>query len=170
MLLPCQPAAKKRPLATRSLRKSTSYLVLIVVVLLLIGREESRAATQIRYASRIVETKSGQIRGILQELNSRHLDPVEVFRGIPYAAPPVGDLRFRPPISPIPWDGIKLADSFGAVCPQHFPDIRNDTVALLQMPLDRYQQLKRLYMFLTNQSEDCLFLNLYIPGSVMSHG
>lgn len=66
MLLPCQPAAKKRPLATRSLRKSTGYLVLIVVVLLLIGREESRAATQIRYASRIVETKSGQIRGILQ--------------------------------------------------------------------------------------------------------
>lgn len=100
-----------------------------------------------------------------QDLNSKHLDPVEVFRGIPYAAPPIGDLRFRPPISPIPWDGIKLADSFGAVCPQHFPDISNDTAALLQMPLGRYQQLKRLYMFLTNQSEDCLFLNLYIPGS-----
>lgn len=105
-----------------------------------------------------------------QDLNSRHLDPVEVFRGIPYAAPPVGDLRFRPPISPIPWDGIKLADSFGAVCPQHFPDISNDTAALLQMPLGRYQQLKHLYMFLINQNEDCLFLNLYIPGSGKQNG
>ncbi|XP_031843630.1 neuroligin 5 [Nomia melanderi] len=171
MLLSCQPAAKKRPLATRSLSNSTSFpstaghCLLLIAVLVLIGCEGSLAASQIRYASRIVETKSGQIRGILQELNSRHLEPVEVFRGIPYAAPPVGELRFRSPISPIPWDGIKLADSFGAVCPQHFPDIDNATAALSQMPLGRYQQLKQLHMFLTNQSEDCLFLNLYIPGS-----
>ncbi|XP_078043376.1 neuroligin 5 [Augochlora pura] len=171
MLLSCQPAAKKRPLATRSLSISTSSALttgrclILIAVLVLFGCEGSLAATQIRYASRIVETKSGQIRGILQELNNRHLDPVEVFRGIPYAASPIGDLRFRPPISPIPWEGIKLADTFGAVCPQHLPDISNDTVALSQMPLGRYQQLKHLHMFLTNESEDCLFLNLYIPGS-----
>jgi len=101
----------------------------------------------------------------LQELNSRHLDPVEVFRGIPYAAPPVGDLRLRPPISPIPWNGVKLADTFGAVCPQNYPDLANDTAALSQMPLGRYQQLKKMIVFLVNQSENCLFLNLYIPGS-----
>lgn len=93
------------------------------------------------------------------------MDPVEVFRGIPYAAPPVGELRFRAPISPIPWNGVKLADTFGAVCPQNYPDLTNDTAALLQMPHGRYQQLKKMIVFLANQSEDCLFLNLYIPGS-----
>lgn len=88
-----------------------------------------------------------------------------MFRGIPYAAPPIGGLRFRAPISPIPWNGVKLAETYGPVCPQNHPEIGNETAALLQMPLGRYQQLKRLLAFLTNQSEDCLFLNLYIPGS-----
>ncbi|XP_014478522.1 PREDICTED: neuroligin-2-like isoform X2 [Dinoponera quadriceps] len=172
MLLPCQPAARSRPLVARTpigpkrpACRSCVGLALLIALLSLTG--DGRAASQptTRYASRIVETKSGQIRGILQELNSRHLDPVEVFRGIPYAAPPVGDLRFRAPISPIPWNSVKLADTFGAVCPQNYPDIANDTAALLQMPLGRYQQLKKMIAFLTNQSEDCLFLNLYIPGS-----
>ncbi|KAK2576577.1 hypothetical protein KPH14_005247 [Odynerus spinipes] len=180
MLLPCQPAAEERPLVTLNTARGTNEInlgdrlarflfFLFFIFLLSASNEGSRANAATRYASRIVETKSGQIRGILQELNSKHLDPVEVFRGIPYAAPPIGDLRFRAPISPIPWNGVKLADTYGAVCPQNYPDIGNETAALLQMPLGRYQQLKRLLAFLSNQSEDCLFLNLYIPGSG-SHG
>ncbi|XP_011498903.1 PREDICTED: neuroligin-1-like [Ceratosolen solmsi marchali] len=102
---------------------------------------------------------------MLQDLNSQHLDPVEVFRGIPYAAPPIGDLRFRVPEPPLAWKGMKRADTFGHVCPQKLPDIRNQTVALQDMPQGRYNQLTRLVKFLGNQSEDCLFLNLYIPGS-----
>lgn len=105
------------------------------------------------------------IRIISQTLNNLYLDPVEVFRGVPYAAPPVGDLRLRPPRPPIPWKDIKFAKSFGAVCPQKYPDIRNETLALSLMPKGRYQQLTRLYTFLGNQSEDCLYLNLYIPAS-----
>ncbi|KAL0109105.1 hypothetical protein PUN28_014299 [Cardiocondyla obscurior] len=174
MPLPCQPAARSRPLVTTccpirfgrcSTRVGLALLPLIVLVILTDCSRAASTPTTTRYASRIVETKSGQIRGILQELNSRHLDPVEVFRGIPYAAPPVGDLRFRPPISPIPWSGVKLADTFGAVCPQNYPELANSTAALLQMPQGRYQQLKKMVVFLANQSEDCLFLNLYIPGS-----
>ncbi|KAJ9588865.1 hypothetical protein L9F63_017838, partial [Diploptera punctata] len=100
------------------------------------------------------------------ELNSRHLEPVEVFRGVPYAAPPVGDLRYRPPAPPLIWKGTRLADTFGSVCPQRYPDISNRTAALLMMPKGRYNHLKRLIPLLANQSEDCLFLNLYVPGSV----
>lgn len=173
MPLPCQPAARIWPLVATCTQiglRSRCYqrvgLALLLVLLILIGRGRAASSQPVtRYASRIVETKSGQIRGILQELNSRHLDPVEVFRGIPYAAPPVGELRFRAPISPIPWNGVKLADTFGAVCPQNYPDLANDTAALLQMPHGRYQQLKKMVVFLADQNEDCLFLNLYIPGS-----
>jgi neuroligin len=118
-----------------------------------------------RYSSRIVETKTGAIRGIILELNSRHLEPVEVFRGVPYAAPPLGDLRYRPPTPPLAWSGTRLADTFGAVCPQRYPDISNRSAALLTMPRGRYNHLKRLIPLLANQSEDCLFLNLYVPGS-----
>jgi para-nitrobenzyl esterase len=41
-----------------------------------------------------------------------------VYKGIPYAAPPVGDLRFRAPQPPITWDGVRKADQFGKICPQ----------------------------------------------------
>ncbi|KAK5647117.1 hypothetical protein RI129_005581 [Pyrocoelia pectoralis] len=118
-----------------------------------------------RYSSRIVEIETGAIRGIILELNSRHLEPVEVFRGVPYAAPPVGPLRFRPPEPPLTWPGTRLADTFGSVCPQKYPDITNKTEALQFMPKGRYHYLKKLLPLLVNQSEDCLFLNIYVPGS-----
>lgn len=118
-----------------------------------------------RYSSRIVEIQTGAIRGIILELNSQHLEPVEVFKGVPYAAPPVGPLRFKPPQPPLPWSGTRLADTFGDACPQKFPDITNRTAALLNMPKGRYHYLKKLEPLLANYSEDCLFLNIYVPGS-----
>lgn len=118
-----------------------------------------------RYSSRIVEIQTGAIRGIILELNSRHLEPVEVFRGVPYAAPPLGPLRYRPPQPPISWPGTRLADTFGAVCPQKYPDLSNKTASLMIMPKGRYHYLRKLVPLLVNQSEDCLFLNIYVPGS-----
>ncbi|GLG92444.1 Venom carboxylesterase-6, partial [Gryllus bimaculatus] len=61
--------------------------------------------------------------------------------------------------------GTRLADTFGAVCPQRPPDVANRTAALQRMPRGRYLQLRRLVPHLRQQSEDCLFLNLYVPGS-----
>ncbi|MCA9687007.1 MAG: carboxylesterase family protein, partial [Myxococcales bacterium] len=59
----------------------------------------------------IVTVVQGSLRG-------RREGAVEVFRGIPYAAAPVSNLRFRPPQPPSSWEGIRDATSFGQRCPQ----------------------------------------------------
>ncbi|GLV39057.1 Neuroligin 3 [Carabus blaptoides fortunei] len=106
----------------------------------------------------------GDVSGVIVTPDSRHLEPVEVFRGIPYASPPVGSLRFMPPVTGALWSGVKMADKFGPVCPQRLPDISNETAALRRMPRGRLEHLRRLLPYLTNQSEDCLYLNIYAPA------
>lgn len=61
-------------------------------------------------STRIVHTRNGAISGVVVQLEGRHLDPVEAFRGIPYASPPVGNLRFMPPVSAAQWSGVRRAD------------------------------------------------------------
>lgn len=89
---------------------------------------------------------------------------VDTFLGVPYATPPVGSNRFGPTRTPSPWDGIRLADATGPVCPQRLPDVSNETAALQRMPIGRLVYLKRLLPYLRNQSEDCLYLNIYAPS------
>ncbi|XP_049537594.1 neuroligin-4, Y-linked [Anopheles darlingi] len=114
-------------------------------------------------SSRIVHTKYGAVSGTIEHLDGRHLDPVEAYRGIPYASPPVGNLRFMPPVTGALWSGVKKADRFSPVCPQRLPDIYNETAALERMPRGRLEYLRRLLPYLRNQSEDCLYLNIYVP-------
>ena len=54
----------------------------------------------------IVATSRGTVRGTRE-------DGILVFRGIPYARPPVGPLRFAPPAPPTPWTGVREATAFG---------------------------------------------------------
>ncbi|KAI4466101.1 neuroligin [Holotrichia oblita] len=118
--------------------------------------------------SRTVRTKYGDVSGVIVTLDSKHLEPVEVFRGIPYASPPLGSLRFMPPVTGALWSGVKIADKFSPVCPQRLPDIFNETAALKRMPKGRLEYLKRLLPYLRNQSEDCLYLNIYAPAQVIT--
>ncbi|CAH2990383.1 unnamed protein product [Chilo suppressalis] len=115
-------------------------------------------------SSRVVRTKYGDIRGFIVTPESRFLEPVEVFRGVPYASPPIGSLRFMPPVSGAQWSGVKIAEEFSPVCPQVLPDIRNETAVLKRISKGRFEYLKRILPFLTNQSEDCLYLNIYAPA------
>jgi para-nitrobenzyl esterase len=69
-------------------------------------------------------------------------DDVIAFKGIPYAAPPTGDLRWRPPQAPPSWSGVRSAHAFGADAPQA-------TSAKTRAP---------------HMSEDCLTLNVWTPA------
>lgn len=111
--------------------------------------------------TRIVHTRYGKVQGVVREVP--RLEPVEQYLGVPYATPPVGANRFSPTRAPAPWDGVLMAEKLRAVCPQQYPDVRNETAALMRMPAGRLRYLRRLLPLLANQSEDCLYLNIYTP-------
>lgn len=63
-----------------------------------------------------VSITSGRVRGRIEHGNA-------VFRGIPFAQPPLFGLRFQAPVPPDPWDGVRDAAEFGPPCPQGvFPE------------------------------------------------
>jgi carboxylesterase type B len=68
-----------------------------------------------------------------------------------------------PPVTPSTWKNTRLADHFSPVCPQTVPVTDTGMEALLEMPRGRLAQLRRMKPLLTNYSEDCLYLNMYIP-------
>jgi para-nitrobenzyl esterase len=86
-----------------------------------------------------VETSSGKVAG-LDEAG------IAVFRGIPYAAAPVGDLRWKPPQKAAAWAGVRDAKTFGPGCVQLPPDPSGPP----GIPG-------------ASLSEDCLFLNIWVP-------
>ena len=85
-----------------------------------------------RAEPRVVHTIAGDVRGVATPRG-------QAFLGIPFAAPPVGALRFRPPAPPIPWADVRDATRAGAICVQ-------STAPGAGL-----------------QSEDCLTLNVYAP-------
>ncbi|MDO5698486.1 MAG: carboxylesterase/lipase family protein [Dermatophilus congolensis] len=95
-------------------------------------------------AGLVVDTTSGRVRGV-REARGRRKDTVRVWRGIPFAAPPVGPLRFRAPQPVLGWAGELDAREFGSVPVQ------------LRTPSAAGGAGRRV------MSEDCLTLNVYTP-------
>ncbi|MFI7616693.1 carboxylesterase/lipase family protein [Nonomuraea terrae] len=91
---------------------------------------------------KVVTISHGQLRGTVT-------DGVAAFLGVPYAAPPFGPHRFRPPAPPQPWDGIRNATHYGPTVPK----------SSYAAPLDR------LMADPTIPGEDCLNLNIWTPDA-----
>ncbi|MEJ0035090.1 MAG: carboxylesterase family protein [Gammaproteobacteria bacterium] len=92
--------------------------------------------TLVQAAQPRARTEQGTLEGV-------DADGVTVFRGIPFAAPPVGVLRWRAPQPAVAWSGLRKADTFSPVCMQEgsYPE---------DAPAER-------------SSEDCLYLNVWAP-------
>jgi para-nitrobenzyl esterase len=104
------------------------------------------AASALAQSGPVVETVQGKAQG-------KTLDGglVKAFLGLPYAAPPVGDLRWKAPAPPLPWKGVRDATKFGARCGQ-WPIWKD-------------------YIFEdAGPSEDCLFVNVYAPATAHAGG
>src|SRR5712691_9207180 len=94
-----------------------------------------------------VQTDSGRVSGVT--LNSG----VRAFKGIPFAAPPVGALRWKEPQPPARWDGVRKADTFANVCVQPSQPKRVPNNVAVDLPDS------------PKMSEDCLFLNVWTAAN-----
>ena len=86
--------------------------------------------------SPVVETKEGAVQGFIS-------DGVTEFLGIPYAEPPVGNLRWQPPRDRAPWSNVLKATEFAPIC------ALITTLGVFSGP--------------PNNNEDCLYLNVFTP-------
>ena len=101
----------------------------------------------------LVNTSLGPVIGVA----GTGKDRCSSFYGVPYAAPPVGPLRFRPPQAMTPWIDPRPAVKVGASCLQTFGD------SFVNLPLPLEKVLERLHILMEPMSEDCLFLNIWTP-------
>ena len=113
----------------------------LVICLILIGFSFLAGCTQkgpdagvVKNDASIVKTEAGSVSGTQQ-------GSLRVYTGIPFAAPPTGELRWKPPAPVKPWDGVKETKMYSPACPQ--PAAADPAL---------------------NMSEDCLYLNVWTPA------
>lgn len=118
-------------------------MILPVVLLLLLSYCSPEENTIEKLDFSKVQVEGGVISGVLDSISG-----INVFKGIPYAEPPVGDLRWTAPIPVKPWDGILSCKEFRASPVQIFPEpiyVWSEEFLIPEEPI----------------SEDCLYLNIW---------
>lgn len=122
-----------------NIMKNFRFVITVCALLFLMSCQDKKP---------VLSIEGGQIQGVETETPG-----VTIFKGIPFAAPPVGDLRWREPQPVIPWEGIKICDTFGAAAPQKLtePGSFYDKEFYAQSP-----HVKK---------EDCLYLNVWTPAA-----
>jgi para-nitrobenzyl esterase len=95
--------------------------------------------------ARAVRTEGGLLSGAPGRQPS-----ITVYKGVPYAAPPVGRGRWAAPGPVVPWKGVRPADTFGASC--------------IQVMVADVMPVTHEFMAFGDVSEDCLFLNVWTPA------
>jgi para-nitrobenzyl esterase len=101
-------------------------------------------------AAPVVKTDSGRLRGEIS-------GPGAVFKGIPFARPPIGNLRWKPPQPIVPWRGVRDAPRPGSPCIQN-PDGLTPFIAPMAKAYGSAYQAEPV-----RSSEDCLYLNVWTP-------
>src|SRR5215472_15653978 len=104
--------------------------------------------------TKVVKTTNGPVQGLVE-------NGVQTFKGLRYAAPPLGPLRFMPPQKPKPWTEVAEAAKLGAASMQ----LRTGGSAV-SYPGHVGQALGQLYTppdDIARQNEDCMFLNVWTP-------
>ena len=125
-------------------RRALILAVALTALSLLATSRPAGAATRSNQAAGVVQTSNGAVRGVSRTR-------FDAWLGIPYAAPPVGALRFKAPQPAARWSGVRDATKFGDRCVQGSGWDPG------------YEQ--------PNLSEDCLYLNVYAPhGNAPGHG
>lgn len=115
------------------------WCLLVVSTLCCLATGVQAGSTPVAEAPEVM-TQAGAVRGSVRETPA---GPVLEFKGIPYAAPPVGELRWQLPQPPQSWSGVREATHYGGACPQ----------------LSRYGLTE------ASEDEDCLTLNVTVPAA-----
>lgn len=125
-----------------STRRLVLRTMVWAVLALALGMSQALAGQALaRQAQGTVRIDGGRISGVADGVaGGAEADAPRAYLGIPYAAPPVGALRWRPPQAPAAWKGVRPCRAFGPACPQ--PRQKEDG----------------------DYSEDCLYLNVWTPA------
>ena len=104
-----------------------------------------------------VNTKQGVVMGA-------EADGIRMFKAIPYAAPPIGSLRWKPPAAPLKWEGVRDATQFGSPCPTFDTTKYAQATRLSDLGYDIFSGVP----LAPGSTEDCLTLNVWAPKDAKS--